>query len=71
MYFAEFIKLTINTRHENEVHHIQSVFILCGKTARKRPLNYVQSFGMEKQTRLNFLDFKLYPCSECCMLSSG
>ena len=34
-------------------------------------LDYVQSFGMEKQTRLNLLDFKLTPCSECCMLSSG
>jgi len=33
--------------------------------------DYVQSFGMEKQTRLNLLDFKPSPFYEYCMLSSG
>jgi len=33
--------------------------------------DYIQSFGMEKQTRLNLPDFKLSPCSECCMVSAG
>jgi len=71
-YFVEFIKLTINTRHDDEVHHIQSVFILYGKTARKRvQFRLCSVIRNGKKTRLNLLDLKLTPCSECFMLSSG
>jgi len=52
---------------------IFSLLLFCAVKLQENghSFDYVQSFGMEKQTRLNLLDFKLTSCSECCMLSSG
>jgi len=35
----------------------------------KKAINPLKMFG-NKMNKYRFLDFKLSPCSECCMLSS-
>jgi hypothetical protein len=54
-------------------HIVFSRFSFCTVKLQENgySVDYVQLFGMEKQTRLYLLGLKLSPCSECSMLSSG